>query len=86
MSSQIFTFAVFLLVLGRLERLSSSTDSQLALKREYHSKPAIQLKECTPKASRNILRVSVADLSNTTLNLMQTRCLIFAIHRRQNEI
>jgi hypothetical protein len=32
------TFSVILLALGRHERLSSSTDTQLALKHECHSK------------------------------------------------
>jgi hypothetical protein len=51
MSSQIFlTFSVVLLVLGRPERTSSSTDTQPALKHEYYSKTAVWLKECSPKA------------------------------------
>jgi hypothetical protein len=52
MSSQIFSiFSVVLLVLGRPECSSSSTDTQLALKHECHSKTAGQLKECSPKTS-----------------------------------
>jgi hypothetical protein len=77
MSSRIFsTFSVFLLVLGHPERSSSSTDTQLALKRECHSKTAAQLEECSPKASRSISRVLVADLASFTQNLIQTRCSI----------
>jgi hypothetical protein len=52
MSSQIFsTFSIVLLVLGRPERLSSSADTQPALTHECHSKTAVPLKECSPKAS-----------------------------------
>jgi hypothetical protein len=77
MSSQIFsTSAVVLLVLGHPEHLSSSTVIQPALKHECHSKTAVQLKECSPKASRSISRVSVADLLSFTQNLMHTRCSI----------
>jgi hypothetical protein len=77
MSSRIFsTFSIVLLVLGCPECLSSSTDTQLALKRECHSKTAVQLKECSSKASRSISRVLVADSLSFTQNLMQTYCLI----------
>jgi hypothetical protein len=49
MSFQIFsTLSVVWLVLSRPERLSSSADTQLALKRECHSKTSIWLKECSP--------------------------------------
>jgi hypothetical protein len=52
MSSQIIsTFSVILLVLGCPELSSSSTDTRPALKREYHSKTAIRLQECSLKAS-----------------------------------
>jgi hypothetical protein len=69
-SSQIFsTFSVVLLVLGRLERLPSSTDTRLALKREGHSKTVVLLKECSPKVSQSISRLSVADLPSCTQNL-----------------
>jgi hypothetical protein len=78
MSSRIFlTFSVVLLVLGGPERSSSSTDTQPALKRKCHSKTAVQLKECSPKASQGISRVLVADLLSFTQNLMQTYCSIF---------
>jgi hypothetical protein len=60
--SKFSTFSVVLLVLGGPEYLSSSTDTRSALKREYHSETAVRLKEYSPKASRNISRVSVADL------------------------
>jgi hypothetical protein len=52
MSSQIFsTFSVIFLVLGCPEHSTSSTNTQPALKRECHSKTAVWLKECSPKAS-----------------------------------
>jgi hypothetical protein len=52
MSSQIFsTFSVALLVLGRLECSSSSTDIRPALKRECYSKTAVPFKEHSPKVS-----------------------------------
>jgi hypothetical protein len=52
MSAQIFsTFSIVLLVLCCPELSSSSTDTQLALKHECHSKTAVGLKECSPKAS-----------------------------------
>jgi hypothetical protein len=75
MISRIFsTFSIALLVLGRPGRLSSSNDTQPALKREFHSKASVRLKECSPKASRSISWVSVADLPSFTQNLMQTHC------------
>jgi hypothetical protein len=55
MNARIFsTFSVVLLVLGRPERSSSSADTQLTLKYECHSKTAVRLKECSPKASQRI--------------------------------
>jgi hypothetical protein len=77
LSSQIFsTFSVVLLVLVRPEHLSHSNDTQPALKCEFHSKTAIWLKECSPKASQSILRVSVKDLPSFMQNLMNTHCSI----------
>jgi hypothetical protein len=73
--SNFSTFSVVLLVFGHPERLSSSVGTQPALKRECHSKTAVQLKECSPKASR---RVSVVDLPSIMQNLMQTRRLILS--------
>jgi hypothetical protein len=70
------TFSVILLVLGHPDRSSSSIDTQSALKHEYHPKTAVRLKEYSPKASRSISRVSVADLPSFTQNLMQTHCSI----------
>jgi hypothetical protein len=66
------TFSVVLLVLRRPERSSFSTETRPALKRECHSKTAVQLEEYSPKASRNISMVWVAHLSSITQNLMQT--------------
>jgi hypothetical protein len=57
---------------------SSSTDTQLALEHECHSKTTVRLKECSPKAAGRIPWVSVMDLSNFTQNLVQTYCLILA--------
>jgi hypothetical protein len=77
--SNLSAFSVVLLVLGHPEISSSSTDTWPALKHECHSKTAVQLKklkECSPKASWNISRVSVVDLLSFTQNLMQTRCSI----------
>jgi hypothetical protein len=75
MSSQIFsTFSFVLLVPGRPEHSSSSTDNRPTLKRECHSKTAVWLEECHPKASRSISMVSVEDLPSFTQNLMQTNC------------
>jgi hypothetical protein len=86
MSSQIFlTFSVILLVLGCPECWSSSTDIQPAWKHECQSETAVQLKECSLKASRSISGVLIVDLPSFTQNLMQTRCSILASHRRQNE-
>jgi hypothetical protein len=58
-----------LVVLGHPERSSFSTDTRTALKHECHSKTAVQLKECSPKAS---------DLLSFMQNLIQTHCLILA--------
>jgi hypothetical protein len=77
MSYRIFsTFSVIFLVLGRPERSSSSTDTRQALNRECHTEIAVRFKECSPKASRSISRVSVADLPSFTQNLMQAHCSI----------
>jgi hypothetical protein len=71
-----------LLVLGHPERSSSPTDTQQALKHECRSKTAVWLKECSPKVSRSISRVLVADL----LRKLDAETLLnFAIHHRQNE-
>jgi hypothetical protein len=52
---------------GRPERLSSSTDTRLALKCECHSETTALFKECFPK---------VADLPSFMQNCMQTHCTI----------
>jgi hypothetical protein len=69
------SFSIVFLVLGCPECVSSSTDTQPALKCECHSKTAAQLKECSPKASRSISRLLIVDLPSFTQNLMQI-CLI----------
>jgi hypothetical protein len=60
---------------------------QLTLKRECHSKIAIWLKECSPKASQSVSRVSVPDLPFTELHakLDIGTLLNFGTHHRQNE-
>jgi hypothetical protein len=70
------TFSVVLLVLGHPEHSSSSTDTRPTLKHECHSKTAVWLKQCSPKASQSISGVSVADLLSFTQTLMQTHYLI----------
>jgi hypothetical protein len=71
MISRIFsTFSIVLLVLGHPERLSSSTNTQVSLKRQCHSKTVARLKECSSKGSQSILRVSVVDLPSCMQNLM----------------
>jgi hypothetical protein len=70
------TFYIVLWVLGRPERLSSSTDTRPALKHECHSESAIRLKEYSPEASRSISTVSVVDLPTFRQNFMQTCCSI----------
>jgi hypothetical protein len=67
-----------LLVLVRLEPLSSLTDTQPALKHECHSETSVRLEECSPKASQSISGVSVADLLSFIENLMQTHCSILS--------
>jgi hypothetical protein len=79
------TFSAVLLVLGRPERSSSSTDTGPALKCEYHSKTVVRLKECSPIASRRISVVSVAGFAKLHAKLDADALLDFAIHRRQNE-
>jgi hypothetical protein len=74
--SNFFNIFCHLLVQGHPERLSSSTDTRPALKHECHSRTSVQLKECSPKASRSISRVLVADLLSFMQNLMQTPCSI----------
>jgi hypothetical protein len=85
MSSRI---SVILLVLGRPERSSSSTDTRLVLKYGCQSKTAIRLKECSPKAPLSISGILVVDLLSFELHtkLDADMLLGFAIRRRQNEI
>jgi hypothetical protein len=40
------------------------------------SKTTAKLKECSPKASRSISRISVTDFPSLTQDLMQARCSI----------
>jgi hypothetical protein len=82
------TYSSVLLVFGRPEHSSPSTDTQLALKQECHSKTHVQLKEFSPKASRRISGVSIAVLPSFTQNLMQTGCLIlpFIADKTRHEV
>jgi hypothetical protein len=50
------------------------------LKREYHSKTAVQLKECSPKASQSINR-----FTELHAKLDADVLLDFTIHHRQIE-
>jgi hypothetical protein len=85
-SSRIFsTFSVILLVLGHPKHSLSSTDTQLALKRECHSKISIQLKECSPEASQSISMVSVVDLLSFTQNLMKIHSSILPSIAEKNK-
>jgi hypothetical protein len=86
MNSQILsTFSVVLLVLGHPERLSSSTDTRQALKRECHSKTTIQLKEMFPKASRSISGFG-SGFTELHAKLYAHMLLDSAIHHRQKEV
>jgi hypothetical protein len=86
MSSRIFSiFSVVLLVLGCPEHSSPSTDIRLALKRKCHSKTAVQLKECSPKASQSISKVFGSGDAELHSKLDADTLLKFAIHHRQNE-
>jgi hypothetical protein len=83
MSSQIFS--TFSVVFGHPECLSSSPDTPPALKRDWHSKTTVRLKECSPKASRSISTVSVAQITRLHAKLDADTLLDFALHHRQNE-
>jgi hypothetical protein len=82
---QIFSkFSVILLLLHNPQGSSYSTYAWPPLKHECHSKTTVQLKECSPKASRSISKVSVVDLelhakpdANTLLD--------FSTHCRSNK-
>jgi hypothetical protein len=58
------------------------------LKREYHSKIAVWLKECSPKALQSISWVSVADLPALNQNLMQKCCSILpsTAHKMKHDV
>jgi hypothetical protein len=66
-----------------LNVLPSSTDTRPVLKHECHSKTAVQLKECSPKASGSISRIYRFTELHTKLDA--DTLLDFAIHRRQND-
>jgi hypothetical protein len=69
-------FKMFWCFVGAWPHLSSSTDTQLALKCEYYSKTTVRLKECSPKALQSISWLLVIDLPSFSQNLIPTRCLI----------
>jgi hypothetical protein len=84
MSSRIFSkFFVNLLLLGYPECSSSSTDTQLALKREYHLKTAVYLKECSPKASKHLKGMG-SRFTKLHAKLDADTLFNFTIHLRQN--
>jgi hypothetical protein len=69
------------------EHSSSSTETQPALKYECHSKTTVWFKECSPKASQSISRVSLADLRSFMQNLMQTRSILPSFtHKTKHEV
>jgi hypothetical protein len=86
MSYRIFsTFAVVLLVLGRPECSSSSADTRPALKRECHSKHAVRLKECSPKAPSKHFKGCGTEFTELHAKLVSDTLLDFAIHRKQTK-
>jgi hypothetical protein len=85
MSSQIFsTFSVILLVLGRPECLSPSTDTQAALKRECHSNTTVQLKKFS-KSPMKYFKGFGSRFTELHAKFDADMLLDFAIHHRQNE-
>jgi hypothetical protein len=78
------TFSVVLLVLGRPERSSSSTDTRPALKRKLHSKTAVRLKVVLQKPQKDFRDFGSA-FTKLHTKLDADTLLEFAIHRRQNE-
>jgi hypothetical protein len=75
-------FSVVLLVLGRPERLSSSTDTRPALKCECHLKPAVALKKVLQKPNEAFHGGGFTEFH---AKLDADTLLNFAIHRRQHE-
>jgi hypothetical protein len=73
-----------LLLLGLPESSSFSADTQPALKHECHSKTAVMLKECSPKASKHLKSFS-SGFTELHAKLDEGTLLEFAIHCRQNE-
>jgi hypothetical protein len=67
-------FSVVVLVDGRPERSSSSTDVRLSLKRLYHKKVLLWLIALSPNASLSIWWVSAAVFFSMKQNLMQILC------------
>jgi hypothetical protein len=47
------------------------------LKRECHSKTAVLLKECSPKASQSIFKDFGSGFTELQAKIMQARCSIF---------
>jgi hypothetical protein len=74
-----------LLVLGCPECLSSSTDTQLALKCECHSKTTVQLKEGFSKSLTKHFKGFGSGFTELHTKLDADKLLNVAIHRRQNE-
>jgi hypothetical protein len=86
MSSQSFsTFSVILLVLGHPERLSFSTDTQLALKRECHSKTIVRVKRMFSKSLKKRFKGFSSGFTELHAKLDADTFLNFAIHCKRNE-
>jgi hypothetical protein len=66
------TLSVTLLVLGRPDHSSSSTDISQAFKHKGLSKTASHLEECSPKSLTKHFKFLVSDLLSFMKNVMQT--------------
>jgi hypothetical protein len=74
-----------LLVLGRPERSSPSSGTPQTVKCECHSKTAVQLKECSPKASMKHFKDFGSGFTELHAKLDADTLLDFAIHHSQKE-
>jgi hypothetical protein len=82
--SNFSTFSVVLLVLGRPERSSSSTDTRPAMKRECQSKPLSGLKNVLEILTKHFNGFDIG-FTEIQAKLDADMLLDFTIHRRQNE-
>jgi hypothetical protein len=74
-------FSIILLVLGRPEYLSFSTDTQPALKHECHSESYVWLKECSQNLTKHFKGFG-SRFTELPAKLGADTLLDFAIHRR----